>query len=179
MFLYEILPPFKAFWFKHDREINDYGMSWCQTPEEFTGPDAELIEEIQDYDGSELDRAPLTARLGGLLIREELAPKLRDYLNDHGCIIAERRIITPLDTYVVFGAFNLYNDNPDAPLFRMWRSPRIKKLSERHYASVEFVDWLKENFDIRGLELLQLDHEEPYVYPPKKDIEPPQATVTD
>ena len=179
MFLYKISAPYTVFTFKYDPVVNDYDLSWSQTPEEFTGPDAELIEEIQDIDGSELDRPSLTGRLGGLLIREELAPKLRDYLNDHGCIIAERRIITPRDTYVLFGAFNLYNDNPDAPLFRLWHSPDIKELAVSQYASVEFVDWLKENFDTRGLKFHQISREATYAMPPKKTSEAPKTTDTD
>ena len=180
MFLYEISPPSKVFTFKDDPVVNCNSMAWCQTPEEFAGPDAELVEDLYEIDGTKFDHAPLIADLGGLVIREELAPKLRDYLNDHGCIIAERRIISPLDTYVVFGAFNLYNDNPDAPLFRLWHSPDIKELSILHYASVEFVDWLKENFDTRGLEFDYISREEPpYAMPPKKTSEAPKTTGTD
>ena len=179
MILYKISTPFTVFRFKYDPVVNDYDLSNCQTPEEFTGPDAELMEDLQDIDGTKFDVAPLTAGLGGLVIREELAPKLRDYLNEHGCIIAERRIISPLDTYVVFGAFNLYNDNPDAPLFRLWHSPDVKELSMSHYASVEFMDWLNENFDTRGLTFHQINREEPYAMPPKKTSEAPKTTDTD
>ena len=138
------------------------------------------MEDLYEIDGTKFDVAPLITELGGLVIREELAPKLRDYLSDHGCIIAERRIITPLDTYVVFGAFNLYNDNPDAPLFRLWHSPDVKELSMSHYASVEFVDWLKDNFDTRGLKFHQINREEPpYEKPPKKTSEAPKTADTD
>ena len=180
MFLYEISSPSKTFTFKYDPAVSTYAQSWSQTPEEFVGPDAELVEDLYEIDGTKFDVAPLTANLGGLVIREELAPKLRDYLNEHGCIIAERRIISPLDTYVLFGVFNLYNDNPDAPLFRIWRSPTSKKLSVYHYASVEFVDWLKENFDTRGLKFYYMTREEPpYEKPPKKTSEAPKTADTD
>ena len=80
---------------------------------------------------------------------------------------------------MVFGAFNLYNDNPDAPLFRLWHSPDIKELAVSHFASVEFADWLKDNFDTRGLTFHQINREEPYVYPPKKTSEAPKTTETD
>ena len=179
MFLYKLSTPPGVARFKYDRLVNATRMSWCQTPEEFAGPDAELMESLYEIDGTKFDHAPLIADLGGLVIREELAPKLRDYLNDHGCIIAERRIISPLDTYIVFGAFNLYNDNPDAPLFRLWHSPDIKELSMSHYASVEFMDWLNENFDTRGLTFHQISREEPYAMPPKKPVEPPKTADTD
>ena len=180
MILYNISSARRTFGFTQTSTMNDYTMCCYQTPEEFAGPDAELMEEIQDVDGTEYDHAPLTVRLGGLLIREELAPKLRDYLNEHGCIIAERRIITPRDTYIVLRVFNLYNDNPDAPLFRLWRSPKNKELSISQYASVEFVDWLQENFDTRGLRFYNIRRENPpYENPPKKTSEAPKTTDTD
>ena len=180
MFLYKLSTPPGVARFKDDPVVNCNSMACSQTPEEFTGPDAELMESLYEIDGTKFDHAPLIADLGGLVIREELVPKLRDYLNEHGCIIAERRIITPLDTYVVFGAFNLYNDNPDAPLFRLWHSPDVKELAVSHYASVEFVDWLKENFDTRGLKFYYMSREEPpYAKPPKKTSEAPKTTETD
>ena len=66
MFLYELSTPPRVARFKDDPVVYDYAMSWYQTPEEFAGPDAELMEDLYEIDGTKFDVAPLTANLGGL-----------------------------------------------------------------------------------------------------------------
>lgn len=153
----------QAFKFESNPVMSSRSFYRYQVPGEFAGPDIEALERVRNTEGNEYLRCPLTEDLGGIVAREDdVAPKLRDYLNEHGCIVAERRIITQFDCYVVFRVFNHYNDNPNAPLFRLWRAADLKELSISQYASVEFVDWLKENFDTSGLRFDYIYREEPY-----------------
>lgn len=167
MFFYKVSRARSTFDVVLDPTMDGFDLKYYQKPEDFAGPDFEALEMLQDIDGTEFARHPLTESEGGLLILEELAPKLRDYLNEHGCIVAERRVISPHNSYILMRVFNLYNDNPNAPMFRLWRSPTLRELSVSQYASTEFADWLKENFDASGLRFIDVQREEPYERLPK------------
>ncbi|MCQ4621501.1 hypothetical protein KBX19_09780 [Corynebacterium sp. CCUG 71335] len=102
----------------------DYlGFVECQDFNDINGRALEAFEVHYDTDGTYLPQFGLTEDFDALVANKDKAPAIRKALTANGAQVAEFTILTQADTYHAFRAFNLHEDAPDAPIFRLATSP--------------------------------------------------------
>ncbi|CAM4280326.1 MULTISPECIES: hypothetical protein [Corynebacterium] len=154
--------------FVFDPSISILDMEEAQHFEMIDGKHFDVLESCFDSDGSPYPRYGLTESIGMLVAPADAAPAIRDALNQQGARIAECTFTSQYGDYIGFRAFNLHEDTPQAPVFRIRTSPDNPDLWMDQYYSSEFVDWLKANFDTRGIQTRTFDQDPHYNSPEKK-----------
>ena len=162
---YEILHGFESAYFGSDEFVGPFEMARVQDFAEFDGRRFEVFEYRMDRDGTPLPQFGLSEYVRALVAEDVLAPVVREALGQHGAQVAEATIVTQFGRYCAFRAFNLFEDSPQAPVFRVRTSPVDRDLWRRQYYSLEFVEWLKASFDTRGLRISKVECD-PYFFRP-------------
>ena len=139
--------------FEYDGSFHVLRMTETQDFNEFDGQHFEVLEVRKDTDGTPLPQYGLTEALGALVVESDIAPAVRDALNQGGAKIAEATFVSQFGTYYGFRAFNLYEETPEAPVFRTRTTPSNPDLWMDQLYTPQFAEWLKTNFDTRGLRL--------------------------
>ena len=153
--------------FEHDGSFHVLRMTETQDFNEFDGQHFEVLEVRKDTDGTPLPQYGLTEALGALVVESDLAPAVRDALNQGGAKIAEATFVSQFGTYYGFRAFNLYEETPEAPVFRTRTTPSNPDLWMDQYYTPQFAEWLKANVDTRGLSITRVERD-PYFYRPDR-----------
>lgn len=153
--------------FVFDPSISILDLEEAQHFEMIDGKHFDVLESCFDSDGSRYPRYGLTESIGMLIAPADAARAIRDALNQQGARIAECTLTSQFGEYVGFRAFNLYDDAPQAPVFRIRTSPDNPDLWMDQYYTAEFAEWLKANFDTRGTRIRLVD-KDPYFYRPDK-----------
>ena len=153
--------------FEYDGSFHVLRMTETQDFNEFDGQHFEVLEVRKDTDGTPLPQYGLTEALGALVVESDLAPAVRDALNQGGAKIAEATFVSQFGTYYGFRAFNLYEETPEAPVFRTRTTPSNPDLWRKQFYTPQFADWLKANFDTRGLSINRVERD-PYFYRPNR-----------
>lgn len=99
------------------------------------------------------------------MCNEESSASMREQLGRDGVKIAEFTVTTQSDTYRGFRACNLYEDAPEEPVFRVLKSPSKPTPFRIQFYTEDFVTWLKDNHDTRGLEFEECDIDKRYYRP--------------
>ena len=153
--------------FVFDPSISILDMEEAAHFDTIDGQHFDVLESCFDSDGSPYPRYDLTESIGMLIAPTDAASAIRDALNQQGARIAECTFTSQYGDYTGFRAFNLHEDTPQAPVFRIRTSPDNPDLWMDQYYTSEFVDWLKANFDTRGIQTRTVD-QDPHYYQPKK-----------
>ncbi|WP_408911634.1 hypothetical protein ACKFRZ_04785 [Corynebacterium gottingense] len=153
--------------FVFDPSISIFDMEEAPHFDTIDGQHFDVLESCFDSDGSPCPRYGLTESIGMLIAPTDAASAIRDALNQQGARIAECTFTSQYGNYIGFRAFNLHEDTPQAPVFRIRTSPDNPDLWMDQYYTSEFVDWLKANFDTRGIQTRTVD-QDPHYYQPKK-----------
>ena len=151
--------------FDYGDEFDYLGFVECQDFNEVNGRALEAFEVHYDSDGTYLPQFGLTEDFHALVADKDNALAIREALMTKGARVAEFTILTQAETYHAFRAFNLYEDAPDAPVFRLANSPDDPDLCMDQYYSADFVEWLKATFDTRGLRINQVERDTRYFRP--------------
>ena len=167
MICYEILDAIRTAIFMFDESVHALRVTETQDFSEFDGRTFEILEDRKEVDGSDMPQYGLTAALGALVADEEKAPAIREALNQGGAKIAEATFVSQFGTYYGFRAFNLYEETPEAPVFRTRTTPSNPDLWRKQFYTPQFADWLKANFDTRGLSINRVERD-PYFYRPNR-----------
>lgn len=154
--------------FRYDSSINLLDLEETQDPNELDGRYFDVFEDRREVDGSLMPQHGLTETVGMLVAPPDTAPAIREALNNHGAHITESTFTSQFGDYVGFRAFNLYEDTPQAPVFRIRTAPDNPGLWMDQYYTAEFAEWLKANFDTRGL-VIRLVDKDPHFYRPDKE----------
>ena len=167
MICYEILGAVNASIFMHDESFDMLSLTETQNFNDFDGQTFEVLEVRKDTDGTPLPQFGLTEDLGALMADEEKAPVIREALHQSGAKIAEATFVSQFGTYYGFRAFNLYEETPEAPVFRTRTTPSNPDLWRKQFYTPQFAEWLKANFDTRGLSINRVERD-PYFYRPDR-----------
>ena len=132
------------------------------------GQHFDVLEGCFNSDGSPYPRYGFTESIGMLIAPTDAATAIRRTLNQQGARIAECTFTSQYGDYIGFRAFNLHEDTPQAPVFRIRTSPENPDLWMDQYYTSEFVNWLKANFDTRGIQTPTVDQDSHYYQPKKK-----------
>lgn len=132
------------------------------------GQHFDVLEGCFNSDGSPYPRYGFTESIGMLIAPTDAATAIRRTLNQQGARIAECTFTSQYGDYIGFRAFNLHEDTPQAPVFRIRTSPDNPDLWMDQYYTSEFVNWLKANFDTRGIQTPTVDQDSHYYQPKKK-----------
>lgn len=151
--------------FEYDGSFHMLRMTETQDFNEFDGQSFEVLEVRKDTDGTPMPQYGLTEALGALVAESEMAPVIREALNQGGARIAEATFVSQFGTYHGFRAFNLYEDTPQAPVFRTRTTPSNPDLWMDQLYTPQFAEWLQANFDTRGLSINRVERD-PYFYRP-------------
>lgn len=165
MICYEISSSIRSAYFGGDESFDSLEITEVQDFTEFDGLHFEVFEYRMGRDGTPWPQFGLSEDLGALVADDDRAPVVRKALNQYGAQVAEATILTQFGHYYAFRAFNLLEDTPQAPVFRVRTSPANQDLWMDQYYSVEFVEWLKASFDTRGLRISKVECD-PYFFRP-------------
>ena len=153
--------------FEYDGSFHMLRMTETQDFNEFDGQTFEVLEDRKEVDGSTMPQYGLTEALGALVVESDIAPAVREALNQGGAKIAEATFVSQFGTYYGFRAFNLYEETPEAPVFRTRTTPSNPDLWRKQFYTPQFAEWLKANFDTRGLSINRVERD-PYFYRPDR-----------
>lgn len=153
--------------FEYDGSFHVLRMTETQDFNEFDGQSFEVLEVRKDTDGTPLPQYGLTGDLGALVVDEKRAAVIREALCRGGARIAEASFVSQFGEYRGFRAFNLYEDSPQAPVFRTRTSPSNPDLWRKQFYTPQFVEWLQANFDTRGVSITRVERD-PYFYRPDR-----------
>jgi len=153
--------------FQYDGSFHMLKMTETQDFNEFDGRKFEVMEDRREVDGSLMPQYGLTEALGALVAESEMAPAIREALNQGGARIAEATFVSQFGTYHGFRAFNLYEDTPQAPVFRTRTTPSNPDLWRKQFYTPQFAEWLQANFDTRGVRITRVERD-PYFYLPDR-----------
>ena len=153
--------------FEYDGSFHVLRMTETQDFNEFDGQHFEVLEVRKDTDGTPLPQYGLTEALGALVVESDIASAVRVALNQGGAKIAEATFVSQFGTYYGFRAFNLYEETPEAPVFRTRTTPSNPDLWRKQFYTPQFAEWLKANFDTRGLSINRVERD-PYFYRPDR-----------
>lgn len=167
MICYEILHAIRTSNFMYDESVHHLRTTETQDFNEFDGRTFEVLEDRKEVDGSAMPQYGLTETLGAFVADEEKAPAIREALNQGGAKIAEATFVSQFGTYYGFRAFNLYEETPEAPVFRTRTTPSNPDLWRKQFYTPRFAEWLKANIDTRGLSINRVERD-PYFYRPDR-----------
>ena len=167
MICYEILHAIRTSIFMYDESVHTLRVTETQDFSEFDGQTFEVLEDRKEVDGSTMPQYGLTEALGALVVESDIAPAVREALHQGGAKIAEATFVSQFGTYYGFRAFNLYEETPEAPVFRTRTTPSNPDLWRKQFYTPQFADWLKANFDTRGLSINRVERD-PYFYRPDR-----------
>ena len=167
MICFEISGASHSALFEYDGSFDTLGMTEAQDFNEFDGQSFEALEVRKDIDGTPMPQYGLTEELGALVVDEAHAPVVREALCQGGARIAEASFVSQFGTYHGFRAFNLYEDTPQAPVFRTRTTPSNPDLWRKQFYTPQFAEWLQANFDTRGLSVTRVERD-PYFYRPDR-----------
>ena len=162
---YTISKSFTSSGFEFDPAFESLDFERDYAFEQVDGTRLEAFEDRYDIDGTPRPRYPLTEDLGSLVSTEESSASIHEQLGRNGAKIAEFTVTTQFDTYRGFRAYNLYEDTPEAPVFRVLISPSNPTPFWIQFYTEDFVAWLKDHHDTRGLMFEECDIDKRYYSP--------------
>ncbi|WP_257182933.1 hypothetical protein [Corynebacterium cystitidis] len=148
--------------FEFDRDFDSYAALEETDPERFAALDIEAFEYRKDIDGTEMPQYGVTVAFQSLVVELSFAQRVRDYLAQHEGAFAECRITTQYGTYVGFKPFSLYEDVPDAPFFRIRKSPQEPTMWLETLYSEAFAGWIADHLPTDGLRIVPVTRDEKF-----------------
>ena len=162
---YEISKSFTSSGFEFGRGFSSFDFEREYSFEDANGTSLEAFEDRADIDGTPRPRYPLTEDAGSFICTEDLTSSIREQLGRNGAKLAEFTITTQFDTYRGFRAYNLHEEAPDAPVFRLLNSPADPTPFWIQLYTEQFVTWLRDKCDNRGLIFEEIDTDDRYYQP--------------
>lgn len=127
------------------------------TPGLVDGAVIQAMEYRKEVDGTAMPRFDLSVKFDALIVKKDLSYIIEDRLKSTETTFEKMTINTQFDSYNGFRAVDFYEENPDASFYRVHLSPPDDGKYWPQFYSDEFIEFLKENFDTRGIEFEKLD----------------------
>lgn len=135
-----------------DREFMD-----AQTPGIVAGAEIQATEYRRDIDGSDMPRYELSEEYSALIVVQHRADEIAQELQRTATTYETFTITTPHDVYTTFRAVDFYEDNTEASMYRIHLQKDNPEKFWLQYYSEEFLIFLMDHFDTRGIKLIEED----------------------